>query len=182
MKVYVVTSGCYSDYHIEAVFTDKKTAYAFANIHTDREVEEYDADSVKIATAPMKAKILYDPEANEIASICTDDYVQERLWPKPDQLEYGHFVAYRELSDRALKDIQKNGKKSSLLLKAMQDAWSEYKYEHEYELNDDEEEKLIQVSPSEGAKMFKVLANAYNIMFASTSSKTGDDMDEQDKL
>ena len=33
MKIYVVTSGCYSDYSIEDVFLDKKKAQYFAKFH-----------------------------------------------------------------------------------------------------------------------------------------------------
>ena len=32
-KIYIVTSGCYSDYSIEAVFLDKKKARRFVAIH-----------------------------------------------------------------------------------------------------------------------------------------------------
>ena len=32
MKIYVVTSGCYSDYGIDAVFVDKKEAAKFAAV------------------------------------------------------------------------------------------------------------------------------------------------------
>ena len=38
MKIYIVTSGCYSDYAIDAVFTNKKTAEVFAD-KIDGEVE-----------------------------------------------------------------------------------------------------------------------------------------------
>lgn len=48
MKVYIVTDGEYSDYHIEAVFTDEKTAYKYAALHKCNNVEEYDTDSVTI--------------------------------------------------------------------------------------------------------------------------------------
>ncbi len=54
MKIYVVTGGSYSDYHIEAVFTTKELAEAFVNGHdkeknaygndSDIEIEEWDAD------------------------------------------------------------------------------------------------------------------------------------------
>ena len=48
MKVYVVTAGEYSDYHIEKVFLDKKKAESYALINSgpfswqDCEIEEYD--------------------------------------------------------------------------------------------------------------------------------------------
>jgi len=55
-KVYIVTAGTYSDYHIEKVFTDKKKAYAYAITANkdDRrfigvcEVEEWDIDDDNI--------------------------------------------------------------------------------------------------------------------------------------
>ena len=41
---YVVTSGEYSDYHIDGVFSDKEKAVFFADKDDDRRVEEYDID------------------------------------------------------------------------------------------------------------------------------------------
>ena len=48
MKVYIVTDGDYSDYHIEAVFTDEKTAYKYAALHNCSRIEQYDTDNVAI--------------------------------------------------------------------------------------------------------------------------------------
>lgn len=46
MKVYVVTEGDYSDYHIVGVTTDLETAKAYCEVSTDRwyepKIEEYD--------------------------------------------------------------------------------------------------------------------------------------------
>lgn len=46
MKVYIVTSGCYSDYHINAVFLDKAQAEYYCALHKleDADIEEYDTD------------------------------------------------------------------------------------------------------------------------------------------
>lgn len=41
---YVVTSGEYSDYHIDGVFSDEEKANVFADKKSDRGVEEYDID------------------------------------------------------------------------------------------------------------------------------------------
>lgn len=41
---YVVTSGEYSDYHIDGVFSDKKKAEFYADKDEDRSIEEYDID------------------------------------------------------------------------------------------------------------------------------------------
>ena len=48
MKVYIVTDGDYSDYHIEAVFTDKEKAEKYASLHCYDAVEEYDADKIEV--------------------------------------------------------------------------------------------------------------------------------------
>lgn len=42
MKIYIVTDGEYSDYHIEAVFTDKKKAEIYASLHNCDWVEEFE--------------------------------------------------------------------------------------------------------------------------------------------
>lgn len=48
MKIYVITKGCYSDYHICAVATDKEKANMLAKKFSDSyecaEIEEYDTD------------------------------------------------------------------------------------------------------------------------------------------
>lgn len=59
MKVYIVTSGCYSDYHIDAVCLDKEEAEIIAeNINgyfcEDPEVQEWDTDDFKIINDGLK--------------------------------------------------------------------------------------------------------------------------------
>ncbi len=57
MKVYVITSGCYSSYHINAVSLDKREAEEMcATLNDDMflnnysEIEEYDTDEIKVNT------------------------------------------------------------------------------------------------------------------------------------
>ena len=49
MKIYVITKGCYSDYHICAVATDPEQAEKLAKIFSDRydeaDVEEFDTEA-----------------------------------------------------------------------------------------------------------------------------------------
>lgn len=51
MKVYVITRGSYSDYHICAVAVDKQHAEQlrklFSNRYEDADIEEYDTDEVQ---------------------------------------------------------------------------------------------------------------------------------------
>ena len=44
MEIYIVTSGCYSDYGIEKVFLDKEKAEHFAEWGEDRRVEVYNTE------------------------------------------------------------------------------------------------------------------------------------------
>ena len=48
MKIYIVADGDYSDYHIEAVFTEKKRAERFAALHKLGYVSEWEADERQI--------------------------------------------------------------------------------------------------------------------------------------
>lgn len=40
--IYIVTSGCYSDYGIDAVFQNRDKAEAYCRCHTDTEIEEWE--------------------------------------------------------------------------------------------------------------------------------------------
>lgn len=59
MKVYIVTSGCYSDYHIDAVCLNKEDAEVIAenisgNFNDCPEVNEWDTDDFKIINDGLK--------------------------------------------------------------------------------------------------------------------------------
>ena len=41
MKVYIVTKGCYSDYHIEAVFTSRRKAELYVAAHNANQYSDY---------------------------------------------------------------------------------------------------------------------------------------------
>jgi hypothetical protein len=49
MTIYIATAGEYSDYHICSVFTDKQQCLLYCATH-DCELEEYEADEVKLDT------------------------------------------------------------------------------------------------------------------------------------
>jgi len=47
MKIYIVTSGAYSDYHINAVFSTKENAERYNKIHASgdfEDIEEFEVD------------------------------------------------------------------------------------------------------------------------------------------
>lgn len=53
MKVYIVTSGSYSDYTIEAVFLDEDKASVYQALHfpNDGRMEIYDTDEFQVETS-----------------------------------------------------------------------------------------------------------------------------------
>lgn len=64
MKVYIVTSGSYSDYHIDEVFTDRKQAYLYCaarntGINGEYEVEEYDTDTSKLESRKSPNRVWF---------------------------------------------------------------------------------------------------------------------------
>lgn len=69
MKVYIVTSGCYSDYDIEKVFTDKVKAEEYAEwLRDSNPVEEYDTEDDLVIDKYYKVNIsmnVYDTGNSE---------------------------------------------------------------------------------------------------------------------
>ena len=55
MKVYAITKGSYSDYHIETIVTDpelaRKLAIEFSDKYDTANVEEYDTDKIKLESS-----------------------------------------------------------------------------------------------------------------------------------
>lgn len=88
-KIYVVTQGCYSDYHIVAATLDKtiaeKIAAKFNDPYDDCRIEEYGDAEVMLRPA---WEILFDKAGNVINTYeCTSAYdyedvgkCRERLW------------------------------------------------------------------------------------------------------
>ena len=71
---YVVTSGEYSDYHIDGVFSDKKKADFFANKDYERSVEEYDVDDEQMLREERWYKVdIYIGESLEVKMASVTD-------------------------------------------------------------------------------------------------------------
>lgn len=59
-KVYIITSGEYSDYGIEKVFLDEAKARKYAEWHKDTTVEEYDLSDDEISIPCYRVQIKFD--------------------------------------------------------------------------------------------------------------------------
>ena len=86
MKVYIVTDGCYSDYHIVAVFLEKEKAELYVKTHdfgqtsifgSDMHIEEYDTQDDTIEGEIAKMKYVYSFEIDEIGRISDNCRVWE---------------------------------------------------------------------------------------------------------
>ena len=132
MKVYVVTSGEYSDYHIDAIFTKEFKANIYANLNSDRRVEIYDADSESIMFNPKKNvyRVVYDIVEDKITSMypTTDDYNEEDY---VSDISMKDFYLYVYPSKRMFEDMSAHAWSSNLLLKVVRDRFAKYCAEHE---------------------------------------------------
>lgn len=73
MKIYVITKGEYSDYHICAVATDPAKADKLAEFYSDKhnpsEVEEFDTEAVPDLTKGMTAFIVGFDKRGEVRNV-----------------------------------------------------------------------------------------------------------------
>lgn len=110
-KIYIVTSGEYSDYHIEAVFTTKEKAVEYVEQHgTYYDIEEYDLDKEVEKKTQLWSIVFciedgkFD-EANPISYNKNKDvdtcYVEERFGD--GKMYYIIFLVYADSMNRAVK-------------------------------------------------------------------------------
>lgn len=85
---YVVTSGEYSDYHIDGVFSDKEKADFFADKDGDRSVEEYDIDDEQ----KLRQEYWYEVKI----------YVGESLEPKDSRVHKHSYCSRNKLFDAVM--------------------------------------------------------------------------------
>lgn len=88
MKVWVITTGSYSDYEIVTVFTDKVKADLFCAAHNDHNkcdhyyAEEYDADTEDIQVAEgVKPRYSAKVSVNRRTGVIIGVYVTPTLKP-----------------------------------------------------------------------------------------------------
>lgn len=132
MKVYIVTSGEYSSYSIEAVFTDKKQAELYAAVHSDDYipcyVETWDSDETKIDTStPLKNRWRAEITKDGRVKSCRVQY-QTIANDKDNILDYGPSARVMVTLD---KDVNKDA-----AIKIMLDRLAAHKYRKVIELEE----------------------------------------------
>lgn len=127
-QVYVVTSGEYSDYRIEKIFSSRVKAHMYSLLDPDRRVEEYDVDDMDFSVARDYLRVSYDYKYN---CICEMTLRGEQIAPNISTESMKPFVVTLPMSDdRIYKNILRYGKNSKVILKIVQDKFAEYCYEH----------------------------------------------------
>ncbi len=127
-RVYVVTSGEYSDYRIEKVFSSHEKARLYSLIDQDRRVEEYDVDDIELNVVSDYILVSYDYKYNHIdgLTLCGD-----HVNPNISESWMSTFEFTLMLSDdRVHRNAMRYGKNSKVILKIAQDKFAEYCYEH----------------------------------------------------
>lgn len=89
-KIYIITSGCYSDYRIVTAFSTKQKADEFLDIYgDDYRLEIYTIDSVKPVRKNKIWRISLDVKSKEV--IVCQQYELKRNKYKKDLLEYTRY-------------------------------------------------------------------------------------------
>ncbi len=119
MTAYVVTSGTYSDYHIEAIFSTKRAAELYVAAHEptsddvycsmDLYIEEYEMDNNKVVTDKhIYYHYRYIPRTNEKAVMPTFNYKEPYVKNNKfgySKIEFFHYWSTNDnLTKKALAD------------------------------------------------------------------------------
>ena len=126
MKIYVITKGCYSDYHICAVTTNRKKANKLSKIMSDRyddaEIETYESDEyVDLIDRGFCAYLV-----DFVDGIYTISHVS-----KVDDHESIEYIAWNRITPRMNKKeyyVYVRAKDEEHAKKIAQDLMAEYKY------------------------------------------------------
>lgn len=130
MKIYVVTSGCYSDYGIDAVFVDKKEAAKFAAVKNksdsyttyriESRIESYE-------TADGKIDIGNNIVGFEYSAFVKDDYfMNETLYVSSDPVP-----KFKSEASNHLFHVWLEEENYDLAEKILRDRFAEYKAKKE---------------------------------------------------
>lgn len=167
-KVYVVTAGEYSDYHIEKVFSSKASAIMYSMLDEDRQVETYEVDNVDVDVNKPLIKVTYN--FGWMNCIWNLEFTSKEIKPHIKVGGYPEysFVFTMDFSNKRIHQaVMRSGKNSKLIEKAARDKLAEYLYEH-----GTTKEEIVKKHKEEQAKRF-------GWPIASSSSVVNEDVAKQ---
>ena len=100
MKVYIITKGSYSDYHICAVAIDKEKAEKLEDYYTDEwdeaNIEEYDTEDKNPFISNLKLYFVCCAENGELTPflITNPNSVRPNDSPRVTEHDYGQYTLY----------------------------------------------------------------------------------------
>ena len=132
MKVYIATSGTYSDYHIDAVFLDKAQAENYCALHKleDADIEEYDTDEHVIEcpkTVFKKWTVLF--KNGEFETVRFDGYTFDNTMLKID--EHEGFEVWQSVLRGYVRFTTSKDKDYKQAKKIAFDLYAQFKYNKE---------------------------------------------------
>lgn len=113
-KVYLVTSGEYSDYHVDAVFSTKEKAEEYIDVKgTDYSIEEYDVD-IAIERKTVMYNVIFSELGEQEVKIC--------YYGKPDTVHWSDSYCKKytfTISSDSVKKAIKIASERLMQIKAM---------------------------------------------------------------
>ena len=140
MKVFVVTAGEYSDYHIEKIFTDRIKAHLYSLMgreYEHRQVEEYELDEIDVDVQSRYLRIVYDYNRNRIEEVLIHECEIKPRRVLDDWYRIEFTIPLT--NEKVYKNVCRYGKDSGLIKRITEDTFAKYLYE-----NDLSREELIQ--------------------------------------
>jgi len=151
-KVYIVTSGCYSDYSIERVFLDKEKAEKYVSVshRNDMSVEEYDITDLNVELENIKNinEVIYRYNVktgkeisisfNNINNIDFKVYTCVSEYHHINELILGLYIK------RQLRENETEEQATERIIKIAQDISAEIKYELSNGATIDEINKMLE--------------------------------------
>lgn len=125
--VYIVTEGCYSDYHIEGVFLNEEIAKKYASVCGGQVETMVPMDRQDGHRDDEKMIITYKHSTNKIINIY---FTNEYGYPEKDYCFGSEFKFTLKVNSRVGQDVLMNGTDSELALKVAQDRYAAWKYEN----------------------------------------------------
>jgi ketol-acid reductoisomerase len=132
MKIYIVTSGSYSDYHIDEVFTNLEQAQLYCATrntakYADYDIEEYDTDTCKLESQ-KPVKIIWKGNFvrnldNKWSELCKFLYHWETFETRNEILEDGRIVNIYVTTDPSVSKEK--------VRRIMIDRFHQWKYEND---------------------------------------------------
>lgn len=107
MKVYVITAGSYSDYHIERVFLDKEKAERYVELSNNRYetpyIEEFETDDDEVIEPITFISVNYSKGCSyRENNLDVEINITNTLANKEDDLNRSYFYTYSSLNEKYL--------------------------------------------------------------------------------